>query len=182
MNKTMIERLNLISFVSLVKHLATRERFSHRWYNFVDRDSHAIPGELTSDHKTFKYLHAPLRNTTPKPVMDVVFNMLPDQTDFEMFENQCTEIFNFVRGVVNKNGFHVRPFKFYKEEKLVAIVFRVHEDKDYPCILHPEYMDAEGKSSCPVCGTEVVFGKFHPPVSNKNESRLLESYPFPTLC
>lgn len=158
-----IDRLNALSFVSLVKHLAIRERFNERWFNFVGRHSHAVPVELTPDHKTFRYFH---RDDTveAKPVMDVVFNMLPDQTDFEMFESQCTEIFNFVRGVLNKNGFHVRPFKFYKEEKLVAIVYRVHVDVDYPCTLHPEYMTAEGKSSCLKCGTEIVFGQFHPPV------------------
>lgn len=163
MNPPMIDRLNALSFVSLVKHLAIRERLNRRWFNFVCRDSHAIPTTLTPDHKTFHYFH---RNdpVAAKPVVDIVFNMLPDQTDFEMFQNQCVEIFNFVHGVVNKNGFHVRPFKFYKEQKLVAVVFRVHADADYPCTLHPEYMTAEGKSSCLKCGTEIVFGQFHPPV------------------
>lgn len=163
MTNPMIDRLNAISFVSLVKHLSLREQRSVRWFNFVDTHNHTVPTVLTPDHKTFHYFH---RNdpVEAKPVLDVVFNMYPDQTDFEMFENQCTEIFNFVRGVVNKNGFHVRPFKFYKEEKLVAVVFRVHANKDYPCTLHPEYMTAEGKSSCLKCGTEIVFGQFHPPV------------------
>lgn len=163
MNNPMIDRLNAISFVSLIKHLALREQRSVRIFNFFDRDSHSIPTTLTPDHKTFHYFHRS-DAVDPKPVIDIVFNMYPEQTDFEMFESQCTEIFNFVRGVVNKNGFHVRPFKFYKEEKLVAIVFRVHNDKDYPCTLHPEYMVAEGQSSCLKCGTEIVFGQFHPPV------------------
>lgn len=165
MNNPMLDRLNEISFVPLVKFLANRER-SLRWYNFVDTNSHAFPKILTDDHKTFHYFHRS-DSPEPKPVIDVVFAMRPEQNDFGMFESQCTEIFNFVLGVVNKHGFHVRPFRYCKNDTLVAMVFRIFNNKDFPCTIHPEYIEQEGTSLCPICKTEVVFGKFHTPAGKQ---------------
>jgi len=98
-----------------------------------------------------------------KTVVDIILSMKPEQTDYAQFNIERKEFMQFIVNSIKPNGFHCRTMRHSIGDNVVAVMFRIFRNSDFPCIQHPEYLERrKGYVPCPSCLTPLTIGDFHP--------------------
>lgn len=168
-----IEKLRELKLYDFIREHATKHG---RWYNFIEKNSVALPFELMSDNKVIHYKwHKNREEKFQKLVLDIIYTAVPGQS-IEKKEKEFSEIYHFIKSNIFIHGYHMRSTVFKRDGEVAGYCIRIFDNSDWPCHVHPEFIThSTGRSPCPACYTAVTFGEFHPieivPVNSRFEEK-----------